>query len=64
MNEESVFKFKVKRYAELLMDTYLVVNLSDIWSPTHHPNVHTGNLWAPYDVRWIKNIGTHCCRMI
>ena len=59
LNEESTFKFKVKRYAELLMDTYLVINLPDIWSPIHHPTVHTGNLWAPYDFRWIKNIGTN-----
>ena len=64
LNEESVFKFKVKRYAELLMDTYLVVNLSDIWSPIRHPNVYTGNLWAPYDFRWIKNIGTHMIKML
>ena len=31
--EESNFSFKVPRYADLLMDTYLVVNLPDIWSP-------------------------------
>ena len=64
LNEESIFKFKVKRYAELLMDTYLVVNLPDIWSPIHHPNVHTGNLWAPYEFRWIKNIGTHMIKEV
>lgn len=64
LNEESTFKFKVKRYAELLMDTYLVVNLPDIWSPIHHPNVHTGNLWAPYDFRWIKNIGANMIKEV
>ena len=64
LNEESTFKFKIKRYAELLMDTYLVVNLPDIWSPIHHPNVHTGNLWAPYDFRWIKNIGTNMIKEV
>ena len=64
LNEESTFKFKVKRYAELLMDTYLVINLPDIWSPIHHPTVHTGNLWAPYDFRWIKNIGTNMIKEV
>lgn len=33
MSEESVFSFKIPRYAELLMDTYLLVNIPDIWSP-------------------------------
>ena len=54
----SQFKFKVKRYAELLMDTYVVVNLPDIWSPIHEPTSSTSNKWVPYDFKWIKNIGT------
>jgi hypothetical protein len=54
----SVFKFKIKRYAELLMDTYLVVTLPDIWSPFWHPCSETGGEWSPYDFRWIKEIGT------
>ena len=37
LTEDSVFKFKVKRYAELLMDTYVVVTLPDIWSPIMNP---------------------------
>ena len=54
----SIFKFKIKRYAELLMDTYLVLTLPNIWSPFHEPDPKTGNVWAPYEFRWIKNIGT------
>lgn len=59
-NTPSVFKFKVKRYADLLMDTYLVINLPDIWSPFHEPTPNIGNnkKWVPYDFRWIKNLGT------
>ena len=30
--EESKFTFKVPRYAELLLDTYLVISLPHIWS--------------------------------
>ena len=58
LTEPSTFTFKVPRYAELLMDTYLGINLPDIWSPIYSPTPDTGNLWAPYDFQWIRNIGT------
>jgi|UniRef100_A0A6C0H2E2 hypothetical protein len=64
LTEQSTFTFKIPRYAELLMDTYVAVDLPDVWSPVHHPvspltdNVfNTDNRWAPYDFRWIRNIG-------
>ena len=57
LTEESKYTFKVKRYADLLMDTYLVINLPDIWSPIYPPTPETNNQWAPYEFRWIKNIG-------
>lgn len=64
LTESSTFTFKVPRYAELLMDTYLVVTIPDIWSPIHEPTSSdtnfengTGLTWAPYDFRWIKNLG-------
>ena len=63
LNEPSTFTFKIPRYAELLMDTYVVVTIPDIWSPIHHPLTDTyGNgtndNWAPYEFRWIKNLGS------
>jgi hypothetical protein len=62
LTEKSSFTFKIPRYAELLMDTYLVVTLPDIWSPIYNPvpgTVNaTNNCWAPYEFRWIDNIGT------
>ena len=64
LTEDSVFKFKVKRYAELLMDTYLVLTLPNIWSPIYHPCDRTGNVWAPYDFKWIKNIGTNIIKEV
>lgn len=60
----SVFKFKVKRYAELLMDSYLVVNIPDIWSPIYNPTSSTGNKWSPYDFKWIKNLGTQMIKEV
>lgn len=64
LTEQSVFSFKIPRYAELLMDAYIAVTLPDIWSPVHNPVsaskdsvYNTDNRWAPYDFRWIHNIG-------
>jgi len=57
LNESSKFTFKVKRYADLLMDTYLVVNLPDIWSPIMPPSAETENTWSPYEFKWIDNLG-------
>jgi len=62
--ESSTFTFKVPRYAELLMDTYLVVTLPDIWSPLYHPNDKNSNQWSPYDFRWISDLGTNIIKEI
>jgi hypothetical protein len=63
-SSESVFTFKIKRYADLLMDTYIVINLPDIWSPIYYPCQETNSTWASYDFRWIKDIGTHIIQSI
>jgi hypothetical protein len=47
----------MKRYAELLMDTYLVVQLPTIWSPILPPTDCSSN-WTPYEFKWIDNLGT------
>ena len=61
--EPSVFTFKIKRYADLLMDCYLSVELPNIWSPimppVNDPTIEENNAgsWIPYEFRWIENIG-------
>jgi hypothetical protein len=67
LTEESLFTFKVSRYADLLMDTYLSVTLPNIWSPIIPPqqrpaepnSVGQANVgrWVPYEFKWIENIG-------
>ena len=64
LTEESTFTFKVKRYADLLMDTYLSVSLPNIWSPIYPPQEiinSDGSIsyspWAPYEFKWIDFIG-------
>jgi hypothetical protein len=77
LTEPSVFNFKVPRYAELLMDTYLVVSLPDIWSPIYPPikkhivdgevvneGKHTDNKWVPYEFRWIEDLGAQMIKEI
>ena len=59
LTEPSTFTFKMPRYAELLMDTYIVINLPTIWSPIYNPCSQTASMWAPYDFRWIKELGTN-----
>ena len=62
-NESSVFNFRVKRYAELLMDTYLVVTLPTIWSPILPPTDCAGQ-WCPYEFKWIDNLGTQMIQSV
>jgi hypothetical protein len=63
MSEESRFTFTVPRYAELIMDTYLVVTMPTIWSPIYPP-ISCGDAWRPYEFRWIENLGTQMIKEI
>lgn len=64
LNEESTFTFRVKRYADLLMDCYLSVELPNIWSPIMPPQTVVNSAgetiytpWVGYDFKWIDNLG-------
>lgn len=63
MNEESHFQFKINRYADLLMASYLVLTLPNIWSPIYPPKDEFGR-WIGYDFKWIENIGTEIIKEI
>jgi len=70
MTTDSTFTFKVRRYAELLTTTYLVMDLPDIYSPYYRvpksnpaPNTQLYDYY-PYEFRWIKNIGAMMIRNI
>jgi hypothetical protein len=64
LTEPSTFTFKINRYAELLMDTYVVITLPDIWSPIYPPCANTNGYWTPYEFRWIKDLGIHMIQEI
>jgi len=55
--------FKIPRYAELLWDTYVVVNLPDIWSPLFYRENVPGN-YVPYEFQWINDLGFAMIRRI
>ena len=56
--ETSVFTFKVERYADLLLDTYLVVNLPYIWSPiVTHLVTGQGDQQSVHDASYICYTG-------
>jgi hypothetical protein len=57
------FSFKIGRYGDLLMDTYLVVKLPTIWSPLLYYNKYSdiSGVYRPYEFKWIKHIG---CQLI
>ena len=57
---DTTYTFKVKRYADLLMDSYLVLQLPDIYSPVYP----SAEQWVPYEFRWIKNLGAMMIRTI
>lgn len=64
LTAESTFTFKIRRYGDLLMDTYICITLPNIWSPIIPPQAYTSpdgtthySDWAPYEFQWIKNLG-------
>ena len=56
LDSETEFEFKIPRYGDLLWDSYIVVNMPNIWSPLHYRNDIDGN-WFPYEFRWTKELG-------
>jgi hypothetical protein len=56
LSTSSTFLFKVKRYADLLMDNILCINIPDIYSPVYTiPDGYQNQV--PYEFQWIKNLG-------
>jgi hypothetical protein len=62
LNEQSTFDFKIGRYGDLLMETYIGITLPNIWSGILPPNENIEPLntteWRPYEFKWIDNIGS------
>jgi hypothetical protein len=67
LTNPTILDFKIPKYADLLHDTYLVINLPTIYSPFHHfktenPSGYSqlnGHEYVPYEFRWIEELGTN-----
>jgi hypothetical protein len=62
MTTETRMEFKIPRYAELLYDSYVVVNLPNIWSPLYYNEEE--DEYVEYGFKWIENIGTNFLKEI
>ena len=58
LTEDSIFTFKMPRYADLLMGTFMCITLPHIWSPLHADHCY------PYKFKWIRNIGTQMIKQV
>lgn len=62
-NTDAIYTFKIPRNAELLLDSYFVFSIPDIWS-TILPPVTPGDIWKPYHFKWINNLGTSAIKQV
>jgi hypothetical protein len=63
ITDQTHLTFKVPRYGDLLMDSYLAIQLPHIWSPIYPPT-STNDNWIPYEFKWIKDLGTRMIKEI
>ena len=60
-NQKSRFTFKIPRYGDLLHDTYVVIDIPNIWSPFYFKKkmVDDDEKYdlLPYEFQWIKDLG-------
>ena len=70
VSEDSHFTFKIPRYGDLVLDTFLVFTLPHIWSPIYPPQKGDDDIkanysdWAPYEFKWIENLGTQLIKEV
>ena len=69
LQDQSVFNFTIKRYGDLLMDTYVAVQLPNIWSPIMPPVCGAApdtpeHTWQAYDFKWIKHLGSQMIQRV
>ena len=64
----SVYNFTIARYADLLLDTYFVIDFPNIWSPIYMPNftgLQNGRMdCQPYEFKWIENLGSELIKKV
>ena len=73
---DSLFKFKIPNYGDLLMDTVLAIDIPDIYSPLYippqpynqdskpFPDLSGQSYCQPYEFKFIENLGAQIIRKI
>ena len=56
INDDTIISFKLPRHGNLVLDTFLVINMPDIWSPILPPTSNNDS-WKPYQFKWIEHLG-------
>ncbi len=60
-NQKSIFTFKIPRFGDLLHDTYVVIDIPNIWSPFYFKSKREDGDekydLLPYEFQWIKDLG-------
>lgn len=60
-NSETKMIFKIKRYADLLKNLTLVVNIPDIWSPLQKD---ASGVWQDTSFKWVEELGFNMIKEI
>ena len=50
------FNFTIDNTYDLLLNTHLVIELPNIWSPIHSDTID--DVWRPFEFRWANKLGT------
>lgn len=60
VDSETLHRFVLKRHADLIGDTYLSIDLPNVWSPVEVVKDNDGNItdYHPYEFQWVKELGT------
>jgi len=64
INEDSTFSFTIDNIGDLFLDSYFVVQLPNIYSPILTLEVSPQDRLAPYEFKWIENIGVQMIRSV
>ena len=67
LREDSHYSFKIPRYGDILLDTYVAITLPDIWSPIYRnqtTDITDSGTWVPYEFKWIKDLGSQMIKNI
>ena len=59
---DTILTYKIPRYADLLYESFFVINLPNIWSPFYFKQITNNNVVSktaiPFQFKWIEELGS------